>query len=381
MDKQILIDALPLIESGQKVELSYTIKNTDRTVGSRLSSRLVTNFKNKSFPENHIKIKLRGSAGQSLGAFGVKGLKFEVIGDCNDYVGKGLSGATISVRPPVASDLISNENTIVGNTVLYGATSGYLFAAGQAGERFSVRNSGATAVVEGAGTNACEYMTGGCSVILGEVGDNFAAGMTGGMAFIYDPKDNLEFTLKDLASERGVYLELPSFDLEDQNFLQQTNILLSPKQYIAEKFYNDAVLSIEISRVGINQWLVGGDLNSASLLQDDEIVGVLTKELQLFLDNFIAVEPLAPGASGDEILLSIKGLDSFEDFLVVEEELAKIFAIKSKAFHSFDRSQIEYKAQLFQTTASLLKELRGNSKLLFKQLNQEEQTLYLEYLN
>lgn len=194
-------------------------------------------------------------------------------------------------------------------------------------------------------------------------------------------QSNLQFTLEDLASERGVYLELPSFDLEDQNFLQQTNILLSPKQYIAEKFYNDAVLSIEISRVGINQWLVGGDLNSASLLQDDEIVGVLTKELQLFLDNFIAVEPLAPGASGDEILLSIKGLDSFEDFLVVEEELAKIFAIKSKAFHSFDRSQIEYKAQLFQTTASLLKELRGNSKLLFKQLNQEEQTLYLEYLN
>ena len=192
LDKQILIDALPLIESGQKVELNYTIKNTDRTVGSRLSSRLVTNFKNKSFPENHIKIKLRGSAGQSLGAFGVKGLKFEVIGDCNDYVGKGLSGATISVRPPVASDLISNENTIVGNTVLYGATSGYLFAAGQAGERFSVRNSGATAVVEGVGTNACEYMTGGCSVILGEVGDNFAAGMTGGMAFVYDPKDNLE---------------------------------------------------------------------------------------------------------------------------------------------------------------------------------------------
>ena len=194
-------------------------------------------------------------------------------------------------------------------------------------------------------------------------------------------QSNLQFTLEDLASERGVYLELPSFDLEDQNFLQQTNILLSPKQYIAEKFYNDAVLSIEISRVGINQWLVGGDLNSASLLQDDEIVGVLTKELQLFLDNFIAVEPLAPGASGDEILLSIKGLDSFEDFLVVEEELAKIFAIKSKAFHSFDRSQIEYKAQLYQTTASLLKELRGNSKLLFKQLNQEEQTLYLEYLN
>ena len=191
LDKQILIDALPLIQSGQKVELSYSVKNTDRTVGARLSSHLVTDFKNKNFPENHIKIKLRGSAGQSLCAFGVKGIKFEVVGDCNDYVGKGLSGATISIRPPRASELETSENTIIGNTVLYGATSGYLFAAGQAGERFSVRNSGATAVVEGAGTNACEYMTGGCAVILGEVGDNFAAGMTGGMAFVYDPKDNL----------------------------------------------------------------------------------------------------------------------------------------------------------------------------------------------
>ena len=191
LDKQILIDTLPLIQSGQKIEMSYTIKNTDRTVGARLSSYIVTDFKNNNFPENHIKIKLRGSAGQSLGAFGAKGVKFEVIGDCNDYVGKGLSGATISVRPPKSSNLETNKNTIIGNTVLYGATSGNLFAAGQAGERFSVRNSGATAVVEGAGTNACEYMTGGCSVILGELGDNFAAGMTGGMAFVYNPEDNL----------------------------------------------------------------------------------------------------------------------------------------------------------------------------------------------
>ena len=191
LDKQILIDALPIIQSGQKTELSYTIRNTDRTVGARLSSHLVTNFKDKVFSENQIKIKLRGSAGQSLGAFGVIGLQFEVIGDCNDYVGKGLSGATIVVRPPRISELETEKNTIIGNTVLYGATSGYLFAAGQAGERFSVRNSGATAVVEGVGTNACEYMTGGCSVILGEVGDNFAAGMTGGMAFVYDPSNNL----------------------------------------------------------------------------------------------------------------------------------------------------------------------------------------------
>jgi glutamate synthase (NADPH/NADH) large chain len=191
LDKQILLDTLSTIKSGQKVEMSYTIKNTDRTVGARLSSYIVTDFKDNNFPEHHIKIKLRGSAGQSLGAFGAKGIKFEVVGDCNDYVGKGLSGATISVRPPKISELETNKNTIIGNTVLYGATSGNLFAAGQAGERFSVRNSGATAVVEGAGTNACEYMTGGCAVILGEVGDNFAAGMTGGMAFIYNLNNNL----------------------------------------------------------------------------------------------------------------------------------------------------------------------------------------------
>src|SRR5271166_6458875 len=140
----------------------------------------------------HLTVRLRGSAGQSLGAFAVQGLKLEVFGDANDYVGKGLSGATIVVRPSPSSPLRSNENTIIGNTVLYGATAGALFAAGQAGERFAVRNSGAVAVVEGCGSNGCEYMTGGTAVILGPVGDNFAAGMSGGMAFVYDPADSFE---------------------------------------------------------------------------------------------------------------------------------------------------------------------------------------------
>ena len=128
----------------------------------------------------HLTVRLRGSAGQSLGAFAVQGLKLEVFGDANDYVGKGLSGATIVVRPAPSSTLASQQNTIIGNTVLYGATAGFLFAAGQAGERFAVRNSGATAVVEGCGANACEYMTGGTVVVLGAVGDNFGAGFTGG---------------------------------------------------------------------------------------------------------------------------------------------------------------------------------------------------------
>jgi glutamate synthase (NADPH/NADH) large chain len=135
---------------------------------------------------NHLTVRLRGSAGQSLGAFAVQGVKLEVFGDANDYVGKGLSGGTIVVRQMPSSRLNSNENTIIGNTVLYGATSGRLFAGGQAGERFAVRNSGALTVVEGCGSNGCEYMTGGTAVILGAVGENFGAGMSGGMAFIYD---------------------------------------------------------------------------------------------------------------------------------------------------------------------------------------------------
>jgi glutamate synthase (NADPH/NADH) large chain len=145
----------------------------------------------------HITVRLRGSAGQSLGAFAVQGLKLEVFGDANDYVGKGLSGGTIVVRPMTSSPLLSQDNTIIGNTVLYGATAGKLFAAGQAGERFAVRNSGAEVVIEGCGANGCEYMTGGTAVILGEVGDNFAAGMTGGMAFVFDPKDTFKTHLND----------------------------------------------------------------------------------------------------------------------------------------------------------------------------------------
>jgi glutamate synthase (NADPH/NADH) large chain len=137
---------------------------------------------------DHLTVKLRGSAGQSLGAFAAPGLKLEVSGDANDYVGKGLSGGTIVVRPPMSSPLVASENTIIGNTVLYGATDGFLFAAGRAGERFAVRNSGASVVIEGCGTNGCEYMTGGVAVILGSIGANFGAGMTGGMAYIYDPK-------------------------------------------------------------------------------------------------------------------------------------------------------------------------------------------------
>ncbi len=188
LDAQIVRDAHRFFEDGEKMQLSYSVQNTHRTVGTRVSSHIVQRFgMRNSLQPDHLTIKLTGSAGQSLGAFAAPGLKLEVSGDANDYVGKGLSGGTIVVRPPMASPLVAAENTIIGNTVLYGATAGYLFASGRAGERFAVRNSGAKVVVEGCGSNGCEYMTGGVAVILGSIGANFGAGMTGGMAYLYDP--------------------------------------------------------------------------------------------------------------------------------------------------------------------------------------------------
>jgi glutamate synthase (NADPH/NADH) large chain len=187
LDAEILKDAEPFFKDGEKMQLSYSVQNTHRTIGARVSSHIVKRFgMRNNLQADHLTIKLSGSAGQSLGAFAAPGLKLEVSGDANDYVGKGLSGAMIVVRPPLVSPLIAAENTIVGNTVLYGATDGKLFANGRAGERFAVRNSGASVVVEGCGSNGCEYMTGGVAVILGSTGSNFGAGMSGGMAYIYD---------------------------------------------------------------------------------------------------------------------------------------------------------------------------------------------------
>ncbi len=193
LDAQIVADAQPFFNDGEKMQLSYTVQNTHRTIGTRASSHIVRRFEmNNNLQPDHLTVKLNGSAGQSLGAFAAPGLKLEVYGDANDYVGKGLSGGMITVRPPLGSPLTPHQNTIIGNTVLYGATAGKLFANGRAGERFCVRNSGATVVVEGCGSNGCEYMTGGAAVILGRVGDNFGAGMTGGMAYIYDASECFE---------------------------------------------------------------------------------------------------------------------------------------------------------------------------------------------
>ena len=192
LDAQMLKDAHDALERGEKIQLAYTVRNTMRAVGTRLSSMMTRRFNTSQLHPDHITLRLRGSAGQSLGAFAVRGLKIQLYGDANDYVGKGLSGGTIVISPRPSSSLVPHDNTIIGNTVLYGATSGKLFASGQAGERFAVRNSGALTVVEGCGSNGCEYMTGGISVILGNVGHNFAAGMTGGMAFVYDHDNHFE---------------------------------------------------------------------------------------------------------------------------------------------------------------------------------------------
>ncbi len=197
LDAQMVVDSQSAFDSGEKMQLAYNIRNTQRAIGTKLSSEIVRRFGMTGLQPGHITIRLRGSAGQSLGAFAVQGLRLEVFGEANDYVAKGLSGGTVIVRPMPSSPLKSNENVILGNTVLYGATSGQLFAAGQAGERFAVRNSGAVAIVEGCGTNGCEYMTGGVVVVLGPVGDNFAAGMTGGMAFVYDSDGSFESHIND----------------------------------------------------------------------------------------------------------------------------------------------------------------------------------------
>jgi glutamate synthase (NADPH/NADH) large chain len=192
LDEQMIADARPLLEDGEKMQLTYNVRNVQRAIGTKLSHMIVKKYGMEGLQPGHITVRLRGSCGQSLGAFAVRGLKLEVWGDSNDYVGKGLSGGTIVLRPTTSATYRWADNTIIGNTVLYGATSGKLFAAGQAGERFCVRNSGAITVVEGCGSNGCEYMTGGTVVILGQVGANFAAGMTGGMAFVYDSENLFE---------------------------------------------------------------------------------------------------------------------------------------------------------------------------------------------
>jgi glutamate synthase (NADPH/NADH) large chain len=194
-DEEIIKAAQKAIDAQEEVNLDYAIKNTDRAVGTMLSGVIAKKYGEAGLPDGTINIKFKGSAGQSFGAFAVRGLNIRLEGECNDYFGKGLSGGRISILPPARSseDFHAEENVIAGNTGLYGATSGELYINGKVGERFGVRNSGAIAVIEGAGDHCCEYMTGGRVAVLGKTGRNFAAGMSGGVAYVYDPDHNFDY--------------------------------------------------------------------------------------------------------------------------------------------------------------------------------------------
>ena len=193
LDQQIIRAAQTAIERQEEVNLDYAIKNTDRACGTMLSGLIASKYGEAGLPENTINIKFKGSAGQSFGAFLVNGVNFKLEGETNDYFGKGLSGGRISILPPTRSNFAAEDNIIAGNTGLYGATSGELYVNGKVGERFGVRNSGAIAVIEGAGDHCCEYMTGGRVVVLGETGRNFAAGMSGGVAYVWDKNHNFDY--------------------------------------------------------------------------------------------------------------------------------------------------------------------------------------------
>ena len=192
-DRDIIRHAMPAIEHQHEISLDYAIANTDRSVGAMLSGEIAKRYGNAGLPEHTLNIKFKGSAGQSFGAFLAHGVNFRLEGEANDYLGKGLSGGRISVMPPVRSTFIAENNTIAGNTGMYGATSGEVYINGCVGERFCVRNSGAIAVVEGVGDHCCEYMTGGRVVVLGETGRNFAAGMSGGVAYVWNRKGDFDY--------------------------------------------------------------------------------------------------------------------------------------------------------------------------------------------
>jgi glutamate synthase (NADPH/NADH) large chain len=192
LDHDLIAASLPSIENGQPVQLERTVRNVDRTVGAMLSGEVARRHGHAGLPEDTISVKFTGTAGQSFGAFLARGVSIELTGDANDYVGKGLSGGRIVVKPPKGLSRDPAQNIIVGNTVLYGAVAGEAYFHGVAGERFAVRNSGAVCVVEGTGDHGCEYMTGGVVVVLGKTGRNFAAGMSGGIAYVFDADGDFE---------------------------------------------------------------------------------------------------------------------------------------------------------------------------------------------
>jgi len=228
LDFEVITKAHPAIFRKEKITLDFKITNEDRAFGAILSNEISKIYGAQGLPENTLRVNFTGSAGQSFGAFATRGLTLVVSGNTNDYIGKGLSGAKLIVKVPEEATIVPEENIIIGNVALYGATAGEAYFNGKAGERFCVRNSGAKAVVEGIGDHGCEYMTGGIAVILGEVGRNFGAGMSGGIAFVYDNKN----TFNKRCNSEGLNLD-PVSEIEDVNELKQLienhyNATLSP---------------------------------------------------------------------------------------------------------------------------------------------------------
>jgi glutamate synthase (NADPH) large chain len=203
LDQELIVEAQAALDNGELVRIEKPIRNVHRTVGAMLSGEVAQRYGHDGLPDDTIWARFEGNAGQSFGAFLAHGVTAELVGDANDYVGKGLSGGKLIVRHPPQASREPTENIIIGNTVLYGAIAGEAYFEGVAGERFAVRNSGAIAVVEGTGDHGCEYMTGGIVVVLGETGRNFAAGMSGGIAYVYDPKGKFA----SLCNKAGVDLE------------------------------------------------------------------------------------------------------------------------------------------------------------------------------
>jgi glutamate synthase (NADPH) large chain len=218
LDHELIAHSKPALEKREPVTIKLPIRNVHRTVGAMLSGEIARRYGSEGLPDDTIRVHFAGSAGQSFGAFLSKGVTMTLEGDANDYVGKGLSGGRLVVCPPKDSTFASEENILIGNVVLYGATTGEAFFNGVAGERFAVRNSGATAVVEGVGDHGCEYMTNGLVIVLGKTGRNFAAGMSGGFAYVLD--ENGEF-VKYRCNKASVDLE-QVFDPNDQHVLQTT---------------------------------------------------------------------------------------------------------------------------------------------------------------
>lgn len=254
-DREIIAQAHEAIENCKEVSLEYTIKNTDRACGAMLSGTIAKRWGENGLPDQTLNVKFKGSAGQSFAAFLTKGIHFKLEGEANDYLGKGLSGGRVSITPPVRSSFKAEDNTIAGNTILYGATSGELYINGRVGERFAIRNSGAIAVVEGVGDHCCEYMTGGRVVVLGKTGRNFAAGMSGGVAYVWNKKQDFDYYCNMEMVELGL-VEETSYRKELHELIRQhylftgshiARIMLDDWNHYVEQFIQ--VVPIEYKRV------------------------------------------------------------------------------------------------------------------------------------